>query len=181
MPYSFPIPYPRGFRPDFTESKCNNLDHSDLMSRVNDLVLHVLFARVSLDNNTHHEFQTIYDRETKMLEIDIPSCYLDFLEDIQVGPNIRRYLRWLVGVASGAISDNLVWVTMEQLTKIDVRTYRTPHDFFPESLAVFVNGVRVENTNDDGFDILDDNTFELKESYPANFRISAGYLKKHDD
>lgn len=175
--YNFPIPHPRGFRAKDDKRKCET--PSSDMFNVNDLILTILQARLTSNNGTVHEFETIYDADNRLIELDIPSCYLDYLETVQVGPNIKRYLRWLVGTATGAVADNLVWASMEELIQIDpMKVFETPHEFYPNTLAVFINGNRVEQPNDDGWVLINDKTFELKEDYPDHFRVSVGYLRK---
>lgn len=176
--FNIPLPHSRGYQSN--EWKCVQKNPSvccgDDGSFITSMILNILHARVTASNGTTHEFETVYDPDTGVLDIDIPSCYLDFMESIQIGPNIKRYLQWLIG---SVCSDCLIWVTEEDLTAIDATTYRTPHPFYIDSLAVFVNGIRIEQTNDDGFDILDNETFRLKQTYPADFRISAGYMRSN--
>ena len=69
-------------------------------------------------------------------------------------------------------------VQMDELTPLGGNQYQTPDHFYEHTLLVFVNGLRVEEDNDDGFTVLNDYSFELKETYPANFRISCHYVKK---
>lgn len=176
--YSFPIPHPRGFRQQDSMRKCNHGDTSPIYAT--DVILNILHARITSSNNTTHEFETLYDADNNCLELDIPDCYMDFLEDIEVGPNIKRYLRWLVDIAVDSMANNLVWKTMDELiTIIPGNTFKTPDRFHEASLAVFLNGVRLEKSNDDGYTVLNDETFELKETYHTpRHRISVGYLQK---
>lgn len=176
MPYSFPIPRGRGYIVKDEEKKCRDAG-PELWAR--DVILHILHARVAASDGQTHEFDTIYDRDHNYIELDIPDCYLDFLETIEVGPRIQRYLRWLLGIVGGAVAENLVWNVMEELTEVvPGNTYRTPYSFFEDSLVVFLNGVRLERTNEDGYDILDNQTFKLRETYPVpRHRISVGYMK----
>lgn len=69
-------------------------------------------------------------------------------------------------------------VQMSELTLVAPKQYETPDHFYEHTLMVFVNGVRVEDDNDDGFTVIDDQTFEMTEAYPANTRISCHYVKK---
>ena len=77
---------------------------------------------------------------------------------------------------------DLVWVDRDDLVLISSAPdrFRTPDKFLSSTLVVFINGVRVEQSNDDGFVIVDDETFELTDSVMIlpNFRVSVGYVKK---
>lgn len=77
-------------------------------------------------------------------------------------------------------ADELQWVDRDDLVEvIPGLRYQTPHHFYEHTLCVFLNGVRVERNNDDGFFIVDDHTFEMRESLPLpRFRITVFYLKK---
>lgn len=75
-------------------------------------------------------------------------------------------------------AEDFIWREMGDLSLIAPRQYRPADHFYEDTLVVFVNGVRVEQQNDDGFTIIDDETFEMKETYPAQTRISCGYVKK---
>ena len=181
MPYAFPTPRPRGFQPDgsSSERKCERepvFDGPDF--EVNDLVLHALIGRVTANNNHVHEFETLFDKDQKSIEIDVPSCFLDYLETIAVGPNICRYMRWLVCAAFGGLADNLYWASLDELTEIITnKRYSTPHKFFPNTLAVFLNGKKVDRNAANGFTVIDDHTFELKETYDCSMKVSVGYMK----
>lgn len=71
------------------------------------------------------------------------------------------------------------WVVMEDLTPLIAgKRFETPDHFYDHTLLVFLNGVRVERTNDDGYNVLSSNVFEMKETYPTYFRISCGYVMK---
>lgn len=180
MPYDFPIPRPRGCQPRREDSndKCLKSMCNDEEFSVNDILLHALIGRVTASNDTVHEFETIYDPGLKAIELDIPSCYLDFLETIDVGPNIQRYLRWLIGVAFGGISNNLYWAAEDELTEVAPGRWQTPHKFFPDTLAVFLNGKKVDKFRPNGFTIIDDRTFELKQDYnKCAMKVSVGYMK----
>jgi len=178
MTYDFPIPAARGFRAQDGEHKCSVPAPVEGL-QANGLILYALLARVTANNGTVHEFETIYDQENQLLELDIPECYLDFLQNITVGPRISAYLQWLVGIGIGGIANNLAWASTDELIELIAgKKYRTPEPFYEDTIAVFINGLRVERDAEDGFAVLDDLTFEMKETYPSGFRISAGYMKK---
>jgi len=96
-PYDIPVPRSRGYNPPESERKCTVASGEDFY--VSDVVLHALIGRMTGANNTTYEFGTIYDPSTKFIEADIPSCYLDYIETITVGPNIQRYMQWIVSLA----------------------------------------------------------------------------------
>lgn len=76
-------------------------------------------------------------------------------------------------------AENFQRIDMNQLTEMTtMKRFKTPHRFFEHTLIVFQNGLRVEKDNEDGWIIIDDETFELKENYPNNYRISCIYVKK---
>ena len=77
-------------------------------------------------------------------------------------------------------ADNLVWIDRDSLVElVPSRRFRTPTHFYEGTLCVFVNGVHVEKNNDDGFIVIDDETFEMREDTPLpRFRVTVGYVKK---
>jgi len=181
MAYNFPIPRSRGCKPERedVERKCfaGCIDGEDFI--VNDVILHALIGRMTASNGTTQEFETIYDPNLKAMDIDIPSCYLDYIETISVGPNIQRYLRWLIGLAFGGVSNNLYWAGEDELVDLGSNKWQTPHRFFEDTLAVFINGKKVDRHRPNGFTIIDDETFELKKAYPPGcpIKVSVGYMK----
>jgi hypothetical protein len=181
--YEFPIPRRRGCEPasEDSEQKCSARCTNEFF--VNDFILHALIGRVTANNGTVHEFETLYDPDMKAMEMDIPSCYLDYLETICVGPNIQRYLRWLVGLAFGGVSNNLYWAGDDELIDLGSDTWQTPHIFYEDTLAVFVNGKKVDKHRDNGFTVLSNSTFQMKKTYPSScaMKISVGYMKVEDD
>ena len=179
--YDFPLPPPRGFRTTDNEQKCSDLAIGTPNNFINGLVLHALIARITATNGTTHEFETLYAPELKSIECDIPPCYLTELENITTGPKLRRYIRWLIGPVVGEmVATNLTWDSLEDLTKLDDYTYQTTKKFYPDSLAIFLNGQRLEKNND-GYEIIDDQTFKLKLNYPSNFFITVGYLYQPEE
>jgi hypothetical protein len=183
MPYVFDIPRGRGYLDEDEARKCDNklppkpgLDELN----ANGLVLHILHARVAANDGHWHEFDQIFDPDNKTIELDVPDCYLDFLEEITVGPRICRYLTWLFCNGLGAaLSDNLKWESeLNGLTEPSADRFETSEPFFPQTLAVFVNGIKVNPEADDGFIILDDQTFEMKETLRPKDCVSVGYMSK---
>lgn len=69
-------------------------------TRLNDLFLHALFARLAFKNNENYEFRTKYEPSTNIIELDIPDKYLDVLDQIigiQRGPKFKTFINWLIG------------------------------------------------------------------------------------
>jgi hypothetical protein len=69
-------------------------------TRLNDLFLHALFARLAFKNNETYEFRTKYNHHTNTIELDIPDKYLGVLDQItgmQRGPNFKKFINWLIG------------------------------------------------------------------------------------
>jgi len=64
---------------------------------VRDLVLHALIARVADTDNNTHEFESRFFPEINTLEMDSPEYVLDFLETVNRGPKMARYINWLTG------------------------------------------------------------------------------------
>jgi len=80
----------------------------------------------------------------------------------------------------GVLPADLVWKGPSDLTTIIAgKRYQTPDRFFEESLVVAIRGLIVADENVDGFTIIDDQTFEMKETYtkPKDW-IMCGYVKK---
>jgi hypothetical protein len=179
MSYDFPLPRPRGFQAEEDKRKCEeNFPCGGEEFKVNGMILYALLARMTSNNETVHEFETLYDPKCKLLEVDIPSCYLDYIETIKVGPNIKRYLRWLVGIGVDSIAGSLVWRDMGELVRLSPTRFQTPDRFVESSLAVFISGLKVERLNADGFVIIDDHTFELNSLCSPRHRVSVGYMKR---
>lgn len=180
MGYDFPIPRSRGCQPprEDSEKKCQVCTGNGEFF-VTDMILQALIGRMTANNGTTYEFETLYDPNLKAMEVDIPSCYLDYIETISVGPNIQRYLRWLIGIAFGSLANNLYWAGEGELINLGSDIYQTPHDFYADTLAVFVNGKKVDKNLDNGFVVLSDNTFQMKISHPEGCieKITVGYMK----
>jgi len=179
-----PVPPGRGFRDKANDKKCSIAPKPEFPCyptglKANGLILHALLGRVTSNNGTVHEIETMYDEDNQYLEIDVPDCYLDMLENISLGPNLCRYMRWLVCIGIGEIANNLVWLDMVEMTElIPGKRYQTPDPFFEDTLAVFRNGKKVQKSDCDGFTIIDDTTFELNNTYPDTERFSVAYMKK---
>jgi len=80
----------------------------------------------------------------------------------------------------GFTGANLVWVGPSELTTIIAgKRFQTPDKFYVDSLTVALRGLTLSQDNDDGFIILDDQTFELKQAYtsPGDW-VMCGYMKK---
>jgi hypothetical protein len=180
MAYNFPIPRSRGCKTtrEDSENKCYTgcIDGEEF--NITSMILHALIGRMTASNGTTYEFETLYDPELKAMEIDIPSCYLDYIETISVGPNIQRYLQWLVGLAFGGLANNLYWAGSDELIDLGSGSYETPHRFYEDTLAVFINGKKLDKNLDNGFVVINDTTFQLKQpGKGCNEKITVGYMK----
>lgn len=61
-----------------------------------------------------------------------------------------------------------VWRDVSVLTEIIPRQrYQTPEKFIETSLAVYFNGQVLDRESDNGFTVIDDETFELKIAIPS--------------
>jgi hypothetical protein len=80
----------------------------------------------------------------------------------------------------GAATVNLKWVGPADLVEVvPGTTFMTPDHFYEETLAVAFRGVLYAKDNEDGFNILDDRTFELKRPFSqARDWLMVGYVKK---
>lgn len=99
MPYDFDIPQSRGFR---IQAKDCTFKHQDAQntSCVNDLFLYALFARIALSNDENIEFSTVYNPDTKTVELVIPDNQIEIFNQItgmQRGPKMKKYIDWLIG------------------------------------------------------------------------------------
>ena len=77
-------------------------------------------------------------------------------------------------------AENLTWTGPSTLTEIipGVR-FRTPDHYYENTLIVMLNGLPLSAENDDGYTVIDDETFELKEALPfPRSWIMVGYVKK---
>ena len=82
---------------------------------VRDIILHALFARIALCDESTVEFKTVFDKKTNTVELDFPDALLPVLDEIlgmQRGPRFQAYIDWLVGRQSivgdaqtGAVTD----------------------------------------------------------------------------
>lgn len=178
--YDFPIPRSRGCGPirEDSDKKCRTGCIGDEDFYITDMVLHALIGRITANNGTTHEFETLYDPELKAMEVDMPSCYMDYLETIEVGPNIQRYIRWLFGLAFGSLANNLYWAGDGELIDLGAGKFETPHEFFEDTLAVFINGKKLDKNLDNGFVVIDNKTFQLKKpGRGCREKVTAGYMK----
>lgn len=77
-------------------------------------------------------------------------------------------------------AENVRWIDRDDLTEVvPGLRFQTPHRFYEQTLGVFINGLRVELGNDDGYVIIDDQTIEMKESCPLPYmRVTVAYVIK---
>jgi hypothetical protein len=86
----------------------------------------------------------------------------------------------VVAVNFTTSAEALTWVDRDGLDElVPGLRYQAPEHFFENTLIVFLNGLRVEKGNYDGFFVIDDQTFEMNQAYLyPQYRISVGYVKK---
>jgi len=89
--YNLPVLRPRG-APENVE--CKVVDTSATCT--NGIILYGILGRVTLNDGTVHEFETIFDPETNAIDVDIPEEFLSSIETIGIGPNLQRYFEWLL-------------------------------------------------------------------------------------
>lgn len=86
----------------------SSMEQKSFDSRLNDLFLHALFARLAFKNNENYEFKTRYNPATNIIELDIPDKYLEVLDQItgiQRGPNFQKFVSWLIGSRQFSMQD----------------------------------------------------------------------------
>lgn len=92
--YNFPVPRPRGFQP---EINCDVVYQGRKVC-TKDIILWLLLGRYAGSDGTTHEFETIFNPELNAIDVDIPEHVLQQIESIQIGPNLQRYIQWLVSI-----------------------------------------------------------------------------------
>jgi len=86
----------------------------------------------------------------------------------------------VVRVDFTTVAADLTWVGPAELIELVAgRRYQTPDRFVEGTLLVMHNGLPVHEDNDDGWTLINDQTFELKEPLiqPASW-LMVGYIKK---
>jgi len=82
---------------------------------------------------------------------------------------------------------NLKWIQPSELIELSSsssssfggRQYRTPDRYHQGTLLVMYRGVPVARENEDGYVEIDDQTFQMKETFVDSFDwIMVGYLAK---
>lgn len=159
MPYQVNVPHSRGIRG-------NDLPSNPILQQgpdgVRDLILHALFARIALRDNSNVEFRTVFNQSTNTIELDIPNELLPVLDEIlgmQRGPKFQAYIDWLIG-RQAIISE----VNVIDPTTID-------KDFVPASSLDIWTGAKVGNLDDEKIVIF----------LPNNCPSVVGYNTKVDD
>jgi hypothetical protein len=96
--FNFKIPRRRGTvfqaQPEF--SVLNPVNERLVQTR--DMFLNVSFGRIAATDNNNYELIANYFPEVNCLEMDIPPHVLEFLTEVQIGPNFRCFLDWLNGL-----------------------------------------------------------------------------------
>jgi len=85
----------------------------------------------------------------------------------------------LADIPGCSAGGDLRWVCCDDLTElVPGKVYQTPDKFVPESLVVMIRGLAVCRENLDGFVVIDDQTFAMKETYdrPLDW-LMVGYTK----
>ncbi len=76
-------------------------------------------------------------------------------------------------------ADNLLWIGPSHLLSLGGGAYQTPDKFYENTLLVMYRGLPLAKENDDGYEVLNDQVFKLKES---NTNVldwyMVGYIKK---
>lgn len=76
-------------------------------------------------------------------------------------------------------AENLNWIGPDELTSFGGGVYQTPDKFFEQTLLVMFRGLPLAKNNEDGYVILDDQTFEMKEPHSSiSDWYMVGYVKK---
>lgn len=121
----------------------------------NDIFLHALFARLTLNNNDTIEFETKFNPNTNTIELDLPpeaQHVLDQLTGIQRGPNFQLFINWLIG--SQTLPGACPW-TINTLTTTDATPATIAVVLVPDDTIAFimldVSGRRVDAPGGGGF------------------------------
>jgi len=74
---------------------------------------------------------------------------------------------------------NLKWIQPSELIDLGGNQYQTPEKYHPGTLLVMYRGTPVAKEYDDGYMEIDDQTFQMKETFidPLDW-IMVGYLSK---
>lgn len=73
--------------------------------------------------------------------------------------------------------NNFVWRDQDYLTEVVVnKTYHISEDFFPESLAVFMNGQKLDQGVTNDYVMLDDATLQLNFTKHNHTILTVGFL-----
>lgn len=96
--YKFSVPQARGLDDpnEFKAQASGGLTgFGDVDPNIRDVIIHAAICRIAFADDTNHEFHTVYDEETNILDIDIPDDELNDLTRITLGPKIEKYFSWL--------------------------------------------------------------------------------------
>lgn len=77
-------------------------------------------------------------------------------------------------------AENVTWKGPLTLTPtIPGKRFQTEDTYYPGTLLVMIRGLPVARDNDDGYTEIDDQTFEMKETYtgPLDW-LMVGYVRK---
>jgi len=89
--YNFPVPRSRGLQ----NTNCDILiNDKEICTR--DIILYLLLGRIALTDDTTYEIETYFNTDLNTIEIEIPDHVLTMLERLGIGPNLQRYLNWLL-------------------------------------------------------------------------------------
>lgn len=91
----FKVPRSRLFqaKPEFS-----TINKQGQLVQARDVILHISFGRIAATDNNTYELQAEYNPIQNCLEIDIPDHVLEFVTDIEIGPNFRCFMDWLTGL-----------------------------------------------------------------------------------
>ena len=91
----FKVPRSRLFqaKPEFSA-----INEQGQLVQARDVILHLSFGRIAATDNNTYELQAEYNPVQNCLEIDIPDHVLEFVTDIEIGPNFRCFMDWLTGL-----------------------------------------------------------------------------------
>ncbi len=90
------------FKP--SSSLCNIQTEDGQNVCISDIILHQLIARIALTDGSTCELEARYFPHLKEIEIGTQSHILDLLDQVEKGPNLRRFINWF------SRTDNIVTV-----------------------------------------------------------------------
>lgn len=88
------------FAKQLVQSRALGQSATNGIPKVNDLLLHAMFARIALGDDSTVEFETHYDKKSNTVELIVPEKTMrvfDQMLGMKRGPKMQKYIDWLMG------------------------------------------------------------------------------------